>query len=329
MSLRDSPALRPVLLAASYIYLAATELRNALYDRGVLKSYESNLPVVCVGNLTVGGNGKTPLVAWLVERAIAHGRRPVVLSRGYGGSQPGPHVVDAKVDRFEDVGDEPLMLAKRGVGPVVIARDRVAGAKFIEQRGLGDFIVLDDGMQHRALARRINLVCVAAGDGSQVDEFLKGELLPAGLFRERVESGLKRASAIVWQSRSPSPAMPLPEDPRLAKIPCFRTSALAELTPLVSECVLVTSVANPSAVAASLGGVRILEHVALRDHSAALPDALSEVRRRFPSTPVVVTEKDAVKLDADLTGVSVLRQRLQVEDAEGLWAMVRGAIAKP
>jgi tetraacyldisaccharide 4'-kinase len=326
MSLRESPALRPVLLAASYLYLAATELRNALYDRGVLKSYESSLPVVCVGNLTVGGNGKTPLVGWIVERALAKGRKPVILSRGYGGGNSGPHLVDAKLDRFQDVGDEPLMLARRAVCPVVIARDRVAGAKFIEQRGLGDLIVLDDGMQHRALARRINLVCVAAGNVSQVEDLLSGELLPAGLLRERLETGLKRASALIWQSRSPLPALPLPDHPRLAKIPCFRTSALAELTPIVSECVVVTGVANPSAVAASLGGVRILEHVALRDHSAALPEALSEVRRRFPGTAVVVTEKDAIKLDSDLEGVSILRQRLQVEDAEGLWAMVSGAI---
>ena len=153
-------------------------LRNTAYDRGWLATRPAGVPVVCVGNLTLGGTGKTPLVAWVVRRLAAQGSRPAIVSRGYG----------AAVGRRSDEAAE-LTLLLPGVRHVA-DRDRVAAATSAAAAG-ADIVVLDDGFQHRRLARDLDLVAIDA-----TDPFGCGHVFPRGLLRERL-SGLSRADAAI------------------------------------------------------------------------------------------------------------------------------------
>ncbi|HEX4293936.1 MAG TPA: tetraacyldisaccharide 4'-kinase [Rhizomicrobium sp.] len=149
--------------------------------------YRSSAAVVCVGNISVGGTGKTPVAIEIAHRLAARGRRPVFLSRGYGGRLRGPVEVH-EGNSAADVGDEPLLL--RHAAPVVVARDRAEGARLAET--LGDTIVMDDGHQNFALAKDLSLVVVDGETG-----FGNGRVVPAGPLRETVAQGLARAHAVI------------------------------------------------------------------------------------------------------------------------------------
>ena len=160
------------------LYGAAAAARRAAYARGWVRATRLEVPVVVVGNLSVGGTGKTPLVCWLVERLRERGRRPGVVTRGYGGSNRTARLVTPDADPGV-VGDEPLLIARRSGAAVVVGRDRPEAARLLV--GLGcDVIVSDDGLQHYALARDCEILVV---DGER--RFGNGWLLPAGPLRER------------------------------------------------------------------------------------------------------------------------------------------------
>jgi tetraacyldisaccharide 4'-kinase len=155
------------------------------------RPYRSRLPVLCVGNFTAGGTGKTPLVMLACELLINKGERPAVLTRGFGGRLKGPHWVDGKKDRGYDVGDEPLLLVK--LAPVLVARDRHAGAIAIERGlGLASVIVMDDGLQNPHIEKDLALAVV---DG--VRGLGNGLVLPAGPLRATLDFQLTLVEAIV------------------------------------------------------------------------------------------------------------------------------------
>ena len=143
----------------------------------------AKLPVICVGNLTVGGTGKTPVVAYLYDWCVAAGHAPVILSRGYGGSTTKPLWVDPQIHESSICGDEPLMLAEGR--DVLVSRDRVAGAAAISARGLHDLILMDDGLQNPFLKKdlKIGVFDGAVGIGN-------GRVIPAGPLRASLGEGL-------------------------------------------------------------------------------------------------------------------------------------------
>ena len=172
--------LKPV--AALYGAVATWRYQSAL-------PYRSKLPVICVGNLTAGGTGKTPVAIYIARHLIAQGERPAFLSRGFGGTLEGPHVVDAACDSAARVGDEPLLLARHA--PVVVARDRASGAKAIEATD-ATIIVMDDGLQNPSLQKDLSLAVVDGERGLG-----NGAVMPAGPLRAPLAFQLGCVDAIV------------------------------------------------------------------------------------------------------------------------------------
>ena len=179
------------LLPLSWLFGALSWVRRALYQAGCLRAERLPVPVIVVGNLTVGGSGKTPLVLWLVEALCAAGRRPGIISRGYARDGRTVLAVDRESSAAE-VGDEPLLLARRSGVPVFVGRARVAAARaLLAAHPECDVIVSDDGLQHYRLARDAEIAIFdARGAGNR-------RLLPAGPLREPL-SRLASVDAVVW-----------------------------------------------------------------------------------------------------------------------------------
>ena len=171
-----APSLLLRALAATYAGIIAT--RRRLYAAAVLGTTRLPVPVVVVGNLTVGGTGKTPLVIAVVEALRARGRKPGVVSRGHGAKLRGPRML-GPASPPADCGDEPVLISRNTAIPVAVGRDRVAAARLLLASTDCDVIVADDGLQHYALGRDIE-ICVI--DGAR--RFGNGRLLPAGPLRE-------------------------------------------------------------------------------------------------------------------------------------------------
>jgi len=170
-------------------YGAIAASRRYLYAKRLRRTVRLPVPVIVIGNLSVGGSGKTPLVCWLAARLTERGFRPGVVTRGYGGSAPGVRLVGPS-DDADVVGDEPLLLARRTGAPVAAGRDRPAAAQLLVEAGC-NVVLSDDGLQHYALARDCEIVVI---DGAR--RFGNGGLLPAGPLRE-APSRLATADGVV------------------------------------------------------------------------------------------------------------------------------------
>lgn len=295
--------LRRSLWPLSFVYAGVAALRNGLFDRGIKRVHRIGLPVISVGNLTVGGTGKTPMVSWLVERAQAEGLRPAILARGYGRA-PGA-----------ELNDEGLLLRQRHPDvPQVQDPDRVAGAQALERRGDVDLVILDDGFQHRRLHRDRDLVLVDARR-----PLADHRVLPAGDLRE-LPAGLHRADLVVMTRAEGLDAPALDQRRaglrRIARrddLPVLAaehaphgvesrpgTGALAEPGSLRGRRVfLVSSIARPASFEATVErlGAEVVEHRAYRDHHRHDHAALRELARRATElgAELLTTAKDAVK----------------------------------
>ena len=184
-----SPVTRALLRPASWVWAAATARRIA---GG--RPFDPGVPVICVGNLTMGGSGKTPVVRALARRLSAQGRAPHILTRGYGGRLTGPVRVEPQVHDAADVGDEALMLAADA--PVWVARDRAGGAKAAAAAGAGA-VLMDDGHQNPSVKKTLSLVVVDGETRNGEWPFGDGAVFPAGPMREPLAAGLARADAVV------------------------------------------------------------------------------------------------------------------------------------
>ncbi|MEM9803043.1 MAG: tetraacyldisaccharide 4'-kinase [Planctomycetota bacterium] len=307
------------------LFGGAARLRGWLYDRRVLPSYDVDVPVVGVGNLSAGGTGKTPMIAWLARELQGRGLRPGIVSRGYGAADGAPN-------------DEATMLAEVLPDvPHVQNPDRVAAA--LELAGTGiDVVLLDDGFQHRRLARDVDLVLVDAqrpfglpaqsSDGTPLRAFL-----PRGLMREPL-SALRRAAAVVvtrsdsvdaerldWLERTlerAAPGIPIllarHAPTSLRRIEGDGTVESLDLADLAGlEVDLFSGIGNPEAFRSTVEslGAEVGEHRVFPDHHAFVPgdlDGLGAVR------PALTTAKDAARLAS--TDSDARPERLLVLDVE-------------
>jgi len=276
------------LLPLSWLYCVLSVVRRGAYRLGWLRAKRVGVPLIVIGNITVGGTGKTPLVAWLVRELTAAGWHPGVISRGYGGqSGSWPQTVKPDTDPAI-VGDEPVLLATQTGCPVVVAPDRVAAAgRVIEESGC-DVIVSDDGLQHLRLARDIEIAVI---DDRRLGN---GRCLPAGPLREpaaRMQSvdavvcnGAARGGEIPMQIR-PCGFRSLLDRTRRAPLDAFRGKRVHA----------AAGIGNPGRFFDLLRrlGCDVVEHVYPDHHRYNENDILFG-----DSLPVVMTEKDAVKCRA-------------------------------
>ena len=267
------------------LYGGVTAARRAMYRRGWLHSTRLPVPVIVVGNLVAGGAGKTPLTIALVEALRARGFRPGMVSRGYGGSARAPMLLDAQPDPAV-VGDEPALIRMRTDAPVAIGAKRAEAARLLLPAGVDD-VIADDGLQHYALARDIE-ICVVDG----MRRFGNGRLLPAGPLREP-ESRLRAVDFVVCNggvARDGEVPMQLVLSNACALVDPARTSPLAAFAG--TRVHAIAGIGNPRRFFDSLreNGVDPIEHP-FPDHHRYAPADLAF----GDGLPVLMTEKDAVK----------------------------------
>jgi len=305
------------IIPLSAIYGAISAIRRFAYSRRLVRSTRLPCPVVVVGNLTVGGTGKTPLVCWVAGQLVELGFRPGVVSRGYGGSSRAARLVQAN-DNAAKVGDEAILLARRSRVPVATGRNRPAAAQLLINAGC-DVIVSDDGLQHYALQRDCEIAVI---DGDR--RFGNGRLLPGGPLRE-TPARLERADAIVLNGGEGAGEGAL-------RMRLLATSAVAmkygtakPLREFVGQPVhAIAAIGNPQRFFAMLRavGISVVEHP-LPDHAKLGIDDIS-----FPDDlPVLMTEKDAVKC-RDIAGPHHWYVPVSVAFAAGDAEKLRSIVAR-
>ena len=315
----ERPGCAARLLAPFAALWAAATRRRLARGPGV----RVGVPVVCVGNLTAGGSGKTPTVIALVQRLAARGIAAHVVSRGHGGSLAGPVRVDERRHRADEVGDEPLLLA--AFGPVWVGRDRAAAARAAVAAG-AQAIVMDDGFQNPDLAQDLAIVVVDAGFG-----FGNGRVIPAGPLREPVAAGLARGDLLLLVGepgdraafRAAWPELPIPVvEGALAPLPTGMDWAGL-------RALAFAGIGRPEKFYATLRGLGA-DIVAVRsfgDHEPYDRRVLArlDAEARGLAAQLVTTEKDAARLPASFRPrVLVLPVRLEIAD----WSALDAALAK-
>ncbi|HEX9052058.1 MAG TPA: tetraacyldisaccharide 4'-kinase [Anaeromyxobacter sp.] len=331
-------ALLPPLLAAEAAFRLGAAVRGALYDRGVLGAERAAAPVISIGNLAVGGAGKTPAAIAVGRRLLARGRRVAVLARGYGASRSDARVVcdgERLLLGADEGGDEPVLVARRLPGARVLCGPRRAALARQAVEGLGaDALVLDDGFQHRALARDLDVVVLDAAS-----PFGNGRLLPAGPNREP-RSALRRAG-LVWISRvdqaTPGAVEALrrlahettgrePVESRHAPVDVVDGTLSRSLGPGAlrgRRVLLLAGVARPAGVRRTVEalGAEIAAEALFADHHRFTSAELDEAFRAADAArcdAIVTTEKDAVRLGATRAADPRLRAvRIEAEVVRG------------
>lgn len=294
-----------ILPPLSALYSAVTRTRLSLYQRGTFRTTKLDRPVISVGNMTVGGTGKTPLVEWVSKTIAGAGKRVCILTRGYGRQHPERQVIvsdgQAILATPADAGDEPYLLATNlpGLAAVICSADRIsAGRDAIEVFGTECF-VLDDGFQHLRLARDLNIVTVDA-----TNPWGGGQLLPHGRLREPL-AGLSRADCVVLtrcdQVNDLAPLRAQISD-LIRGRPVFESTMKPRRSPLASGPVAAfCAVGNPASFFRQLrnSGYELVVEKAFRDHHTYTQkdiDDLTLTARQAGATTLITTAKDAVKL---------------------------------
>ena len=336
-------AVRGALVPASMLYRGGVLARNAAYRAGLIATQHVAARTVSIGNLRVGGSGKTPLTRWLATEARARGIPVAIISRGYGGSAVAAHVVGDGERLRSDVatsGDEAVMLARTAGVPVVAGRDRAAAAALAVATFGSRLLLCDDAFQHRRLARDVDLVLVDAGERGGLTR-----LLPAGPLREPL-SALRRAHVIVVGEREEASAgdAPAAAPDQLVVRARFAPVALVRVGPLVWEeiglaalagqrVLALSGVARPRPLYQSLRDweadlVHVLEYPDHHPYDARDWQQISHAAKDVDF--IVTTEKDLVKLERFPFArgkLVAMRLGVAIDDPEALLARVIGPLA--
>jgi len=302
---REAPLWSAALLPLEWAYRA-----GAAAHRASARAVHAGVPVISVGNLTVGGAGKTPVALLLAQRLAARGRRPAVLSRGYGrrGNAPRKVSPDAQVI---DVGDEPLLMSRRGL-TVFVGAQRARLARLAVEQG-ADVLVLDDGLQHHALARDLDIVVADASN-----PFGNGHVIPRGPLRESAAALSRVQRGLLWLTRCD-----LPRDARVSQLPAWPAveSEYAAAAPGLAgkRVFLFAGIARPASFEATVRGLgaEIAGARWFRDHHLYTQYDLQQLRREAAGALLVTTEKDLVRIEQreGIEAVPVEVRILRGEDA--------------
>jgi tetraacyldisaccharide 4'-kinase len=291
--------LLPALLAplgALYGTSVAFKARHA-------KPFDAGIPVLCVGNLTAGGSGKTPIAIAIAEALRAKGHKPYFLTRGYGGSERGPAQV-SRAHSAAQMGDEALLLAR--AAPTVVARDRAAGARLAIEKG-ATVLIMDDGHQNFTLRKNLSLVVVDAQSC-----FGNGYQIPAGPLREPVAQGLARADAVILVGEG-SP------DLQGFAGTVLRAHLKVEAAAFAGKPVFAfAGIGRPEKFVTSLedGGVLVTGSCFFADHHPYSNDEITQLKAVAGETALVTTEKDFVRLTtAQREGIRMIKAAAAFDDA--------------
>ncbi len=302
----------------------AVELGGRLRRR-IVKQQRVGVPVICIGNLVVGGAGKTPVALAVAARLAASGRAVHFLSRGYGGRARGPLAVDPGAHQADQVGDEALLLA--AAAPTWVARDRPAGARAAARAG-AEVVVMDDGHQNPTLYKDLSLVVIDGAYGLG-----NGRVIPAGPLREPIEAGLERADAVVLigdargsvaehvaRALRPKPLL------RARMVPTPRSHRLAGQT-----VVAFAAIARPEKFFDTLRdiGCRLVGVHGFADHYRFRADEIMALVEEASAAGarLVTTEKDLMRLSGEARAMTeVLAIEVEFADAEALDELLAGAL---
>ena len=303
------------LTPLSGLYGLVVDRRSTWYERGVFKQHRVHVPVISVGNITFGGTGKTPLVDWIARTLAAEGHRPCIVTRGYRRQTRGRVVASNGIEisaTLDEAGDEGFMLAEslKGKSAVVCDGDRVAGANWAIENLKSDVIILDDGFQHRRIARDLDIVTIDA-----TNPWGNGHLLPAGTLREPL-AALSRADCfVITRADDAVQTAALQNEMRdfNATAPIFTSvTSLSETRSLTTNLVApfdlkghpiaaFCGIGNPESFFALLkrDGFQLKYARAFRDHhrfDQSDLDRVEHAARKAGAELLITTEKDAVKL---------------------------------
>ena len=279
-----------LLLPLSWLYGLVSGTIRLFYRLGLKRAWRAPVPVVVVGNLTAGGNGKTPVVIWLVEQLQKRGIRPGVVSRGYGGKAARYPLLLAEETTTAEAGDEPVLIFQRTGAPVAVSPVRSDAVQALLAEHAVQIIITDDGLQHYALARDKEIVVI---DG--VRRFGNGWWLPAGPMRERA-SRLRSVDAVIVNGGvAKSGEIPMHLHPGMAvNLLTGERQAVAQLPALVA----MAGIGHPPRFFSTLEqcGARLDKCVPLADHQALVAEQVDALT--VPGQTLIMTEKDAVKCRA-------------------------------
>jgi len=319
----------PLTIPLSWIYGLGSALYHGAFDRGFRKTVDLGRPVLSVGNLVVGGTGKTPVVMALAHAIVAHELAPAILTRGYGGSRTGL-LRDGRWDSGEpagiEAGDEPLLLSRMLPGVTIgIGKDRAQMARRVLDRERVDVFLLDDGFQHRPLHRQANILLLDAAR-----PFGNGHVLPAGPLRE-FPAAIKRATAILLTGSAGSIPASLKE--RLdelrfpiwtthARIDRFETLFGREQLELKCSVIAVAGIANPERFYDSVKshGLHLVSQHSFPDHHVYTKNEVRDLEQMalIQNASLVTTAKDAIRLIPLATADDWFVAGLRV-DIDGGW----------
>ena len=308
-------------LGMVYAWATARRQKNARPTR-------VDIPVICIGNLNVGGTGKTPTTIAIAQMLTSRGIAVHIVSRGYGGSLQAVTQVDPRVHTADETGDEPLLMA--AFAPTWVANERVAGARAAQNAG-ADVILLDDGFQDPSLIKDLSIIVVDATRG-----FGNGRCLPAGPLREPVHVGLKRTDAVISigepQAQSQFRERSADQLGRIAHLTASLEPIEMGMPWAEGRYLAFAGIGDPEKFFATLRGLGapLVRTVALDDHQKLARPMVQRLMKEAQSmnAQLVTTEKDAARLPADLrSGILSLPVRLEFNDANALETLLEPVLS--